>query len=140
MLGHYDVTGDEEFVAGAHRFQRALEEASCGVSFEVGEPVVAGEGDEVEVAGPLNPDEAFWYGGMVHPGIRIGDVTARTFGVVLPTSQKRDVGHPLSWRLVKKWATGQNDKQKRCGRFTFPPFPQRRGKDGAPGTSIAKTA
>src|ERR1039458_727826 len=40
-------------------------------------------------------DEASWHGGMVHPEFRGGDVTARTYVVVHPTSQMRDVGHPI---------------------------------------------
>ena len=52
------------------------------------EVAVAGEGDEVEVAGQLIPDEAPWHGAMVHP------VSAEFRGGT-PTSL-RDVGHPAN--------------------------------------------
>ena len=87
VLGHDDVTGNEDLVPDAHRLQGALKEVSRSGCAEVGKPVEAGEGDEVEVAGPLNPDEAFWHGEMVHLKLR------RSCDVP-PTSQKRDVGHP----------------------------------------------
>jgi hypothetical protein len=69
VLGHDNVAGDEELVPDAHGFQRALEEVPGGGCAEVRETAVTGERDEVEVVGPLNPDEAPWHGGMVHPEI-----------------------------------------------------------------------
>ena len=48
MLGHDDVAEDEELVALAEAFE-GLEEGGAGVVVvEVGEPVVAAEGEEVE--------------------------------------------------------------------------------------------
>jgi hypothetical protein len=61
VFGHDHVSGDEQPVSNAHGFERSLEQIARRGRTEIRLPVIARERNEVEVAGPLIPDEALWH-------------------------------------------------------------------------------
>jgi hypothetical protein len=86
VFGHYYISVHEEVVAGAYCFEGPLKEvASFGVS-EIGETLVTTEGYEVEMIS----------------GLLVSNETSFVMAdILLPTSQKRDVGHPApGWYLT----------------------------------------
>lgn len=69
VLGHDDVGGYDEVVAETHGFEGLFEEIAGLRGREVGEPVIATEGDEVEVSCGLVSDEVVGHGWMVEEGL-----------------------------------------------------------------------
>ncbi len=57
VFGHDDVAKDAEVIRIAHGFKGAHKQVAGFRGAEVGPPLVATEGDEVEVAGLLITDE-----------------------------------------------------------------------------------
>jgi actin-like ATPase involved in cell morphogenesis len=69
VLGHEDVSVEEELVAAAEGLESFEEDGSGSVVVEIGEPVITTEGEEVEMSFGLVSLETARHRGMVVPGV-----------------------------------------------------------------------
>jgi hypothetical protein len=63
VLGHDDVSDDNELVTLAHTFECGFEQVSCGCGSEIWQAVVAAEGEEVEISGLVETTETLGHRG-----------------------------------------------------------------------------
>jgi hypothetical protein len=74
VLGHQDVPGHDELILSARGLEFGFEEAISSRACQQRETMVATEGDEVESAGVVEPNESAWHCGWILPRGQIGIV------------------------------------------------------------------